>query len=459
VEKCVGLCAIAIEREETQSRIRRLAYFDALTGLPNREEFSRRALQALSALDASGMANLLHIGLDDFKGVNDALGHRIGDQLLQAVARRFAAGLGDDAFIARIGGDEFAVLDTRPTGDPSLLATELIAILADPFEIGVHRIGIGASIGIAQARMGTLLAELARRADMAMVEAKAEGRSSWCRFEAGMELAIQSRRALKLDLRDAVDARAFTLVYQPIVVLQSNALAAVEVLVRWHHPQRGHVSPAVFIPIVEEMGLIGALGDWVLREACQAAASWPRDIKVCVNLSPLQFRKPGFVLDVISALREADLAPERLHLEVTESALLARDIATRTALNELHDLGVRLSLDDFGTGYSSLQSLRSFPFDRIKIDMSFVRDIGIDADSAAIIRSVIALARDLGMESTAEGVENAFQYEWLSLHGCSEGQGYWFGRPMDGAELQRLLERPERDEELIIPGLGQPADV
>jgi EAL domain-containing protein (putative c-di-GMP-specific phosphodiesterase class I) len=262
------------------------------------------------------------------------------------------------------------------------------------------------------------------------------------------------RRSLKQDLRAAIDAGAFTLVYQPIVALETGEPVAVEALLRWSHPARGNVPPAAFIPVVEEMGLIGPLGDWVLREACNAAARWRREIKIGVNLSPLQLRKAGFVLDVVGALQQSGLAAERLDLEVTESALLASDIATRTAINELHDLGVRLSLDDFGTGYSSLQLLRAFPFDKIKIDMSFVRDIGIDADSEAIVRAVIRLARDLGIRTAAEGVETPAQYEWLARHRCSEVQGFHCSKPLAEPELRAFLEQSTRSAVAPAQGTG-----
>ena len=459
VEKCVGLCVIAIEHDAAQSRIHRLAYFDALTGLPNRVEFAERATRILGGEFAPGSAvNLVYVDLDDFKSINDSLGHPVGDVLLERVARRLASCAGERAFAARIGGDTFAVLDPHGADPASgaLLAQKIISVLGDPFEIDAQKVTIGVSIGVVHAQAGTSLEQLAKRAEMALFEAKSEGRGTWRVFSPATETALRARRTLKQDLRNAIDAREFTLAYQPIIVLATNALSAVEVLMRWEHPSRGSISPAVFIPIVEEMGLIGTLGDWVLREACRVAASWPREIKVGVNLSPLQFRKSGFVLDVISALHQAGLPANRLELEVTESALLARDVTTRTALHDLHDFGVRLSIDDFGTGYSSLQSLRSFPFDRIKIDMSFVRDIGMDADSTAIIRAVIALARDLGMRTTAEGIETESQFDWLMRHGCDAGQGYYFGRPMRGADLQALLERTDRDDELIVPRAGDP---
>jgi diguanylate cyclase (GGDEF)-like protein len=457
VETCVSLCAIAIEHDEVQSRINQLAYYDGLTGLPNRTQFLELAASVLADLRPGRAVNILYIDLDDFKSVNDSLGHRVGDLLLEGVARRLLACMSDNTLVARLGGDEFAIIQCCAGGgqqEGSLLAQKIAAMLDDPFDFDEQRVSIGASIGIAQnVDVAISLAELSKQADMALYEAKNEGRRTHRFFVPAMEIAAQSRRGLKQDLRNAVDGGDFRLVYQPIVTLATNELAAVEALLRWKHPTHGEVSPAIFIPIVEEMDLIGPLGDWVLREACSAAAGWPRAIKVGVNLSPLQFRKTGFVLDVVSALHQAGLPPERLDLEVTESALLSRDIATRTALHELHDYGVRLSLDDFGTGYSSLQSLRSFPFDRIKIDMSFVRDIGMDADSSAIIRAVIRLARDLGIKTTAEGIETENQYDWLSKNGCTEGQGYWFSKPMSGAAFQALLEQPARNEELFTPTL------
>jgi diguanylate cyclase (GGDEF)-like protein len=444
VERCVDLCAIAIEHDAVQAHVHRLAFHDPVTGLANRSAFTEHASRTLAALAPGEFVNVLYIDLDDFKAVNDTLGHRVGDQLLAGVAQRLAACMGGDAFVARLGGDEFAVLQTcrEAEADGHQLAAKIKAVLDDPFEVDDQRVSIGASVGIANAAApGLDLDELARRADMALYEAKAAGRRTHRFFDAAMDTHVQMRRSLKQDLRAAIDAGAFTLVYQPIVALETGEPVAVEALLRWSHPARGNVPPAAFIPVVEEMGLIGPLGDWVLREACNAAARWRREIKIGVNLSPLQLRKAGFVLDVVGALQQSGLPAERLDLEVTESALLASDIATRTAINELHDLGVRLSLDDFGTGYSSLQLLRAFPFDKIKIDMSFVRDIGIDADSEAIIRAVIRLARDLGIRTAAEGVETAAQYDWLARHRCSEVQGFHCSRPLAESDLRGLLER------------------
>ncbi|GAA0711680.1 putative bifunctional diguanylate cyclase/phosphodiesterase [Dokdonella soli] len=454
VGQCVDLCAIAIEHDAVHSRIQQLAYYDPVTGVPNRAYFQDHATQVLTTLGVGRSANILYIDLDDFKGVNDTLGHRMGDLLLEAVARRLSACISDGAFVARLGGDEFAIIQQAGSGQEEgrLLARRINAVLDEPIEIEEQRVTIGASIGIAQATSADVdLAELSRRADMALYEAKNAGRRTHRFFAPAMEAAVQSRRSLKQDLRNAVDAGEFSLVYQPIIALETNEPVAVEALLRWWRAGRGEIPPSVFIPIVEEMGLIGTLGEWVLREACATAAGWPRAITLGVNLSPLQFRKHGFVLDVVNALRHAGLPANRLDLEVTESALLARDVATRVALHELHDLGIRLSLDDFGTGYSSLQSLRSFPFDKIKIDMSFVRDISMDADSAAIIRAVIRLARDLGMKTAAEGVETRAQRDWLARQGCTEGQGYWFSKPISAAELHTLLAQPRRADEPIYP--------
>jgi diguanylate cyclase (GGDEF)-like protein len=450
VERCVDLCAIAIEHDVVQARVHRLAFHDQVTGLPNRASFNEHAMRMLATLAPGSGLNVLYIDLDDFKTVNDTLGHRVGDELLGMVADRLSACIGEGAFIARLGGDEFAVVQpTEETqADGRLLAGKIKAVLDDPFDVEEQQVTIGASIGIAHTTSPDIdLAELARRADMALYEAKGAGRRTHRFFDPAMDAAVQSRRGLKQDLRAAIDNGAFTLAYQPILTLETKELVAVEALLRWRHPSRGNVPPAVFIPVVEEMGLIAPLGDWVLREACNTAATWPRGVKVGVNLSPLQLRKPGLVLDIVSALNQAGLAAERLDLEVTESALLASDIGTRTALNQLHDLGVRLSLDDFGTGFSSLQLLRAFPFDKIKIDMSFVRDIGIDADSEAIIRAVIRLARDLGMRTAAEGVETAAQYEWLLRHRCSEVQGFHFSRPLSDVDLRAFIERSTRRDD------------
>jgi len=443
VEKCVHVCAIAIEHDEARQRIHQLAYYDTLTGLPNRTQFQDRAASILAAAGSGRTINVLYIDLDDFKGVNDTLGHRVGDLLLESVAQRLSSCMGPGAFVARLGGDEFAVVQkaTNGRGGACALAERIIGVLDNPFDIDEQKVTIGASIGIADAQAGAMdLTELSRRADLALYAAKSEGRGHYRFFAADLDAAVQLRRSLKQDLRDAIAGGEFSIAYQPIITLETNELTAVEALLRWQHPTRGSVPPSDFIPIAEEMGLIGALGDWVLREACMAAAGWPRGIQVAVNLSPLQLRQSGLVLDVLGALNHADLHPQRLNLEITESALLAENAATRMTLHELHKMGVGLSLDDFGTGYSSLRSLRSFPVDKIKIDRSFVADIGRNKDSAAIIRAVIGLARDLGMKTAAEGIETRSQLQWLTTHGCTEGQGHYFSEPLGCTELRTMLE-------------------
>ncbi len=443
VDKCVHLCAIAIEHEQNQSRIHQLAFYDTLTGLPNRALFQERACAMLTAAPQEQTVNLLFVDLDDFKSINDTLGHSVGDLLLERVAQRLVACADGEAFVARLGGDEFAMIQTVSDGriGAVALAEKVIAAFVAPFEIDGQYVKTSASVGIAQTMAGQrALVELARRADMALYAAKSEGRRTWRFFAPEIEAAVQSRRALKQDLAAAIASGAFTLAYQPIIVLGSRLLVGAEALLRWQHPTRGQVPPSEFIPIAEEMGLIGVLGDWVLREAARVAATWPREIRIAVNLSPLQLTQEGLVHDTITILEKNGVAPDRLDFEVTESALLAEDAVTRIALHALRDFGVRISLDDFGTGYSSLRSLRSFPFDKIKIDQSFVADIGINSDATAIIRAVIALARDLGVKTVAEGIETQSQLDWLSAAGCNEGQGYLLGRPMSADAIRVLID-------------------
>ena len=443
VETCVHLCGIAIEHDESQTRIHQLAYFDALTGLPNRVQFQDRAAGLIANMARESGVAILHVDLDEFKCINDTLGHRVGDFLLEGVAQRLAACVGDSAFLARIGGDEFAIAQVSAEGraTASALAECIVAEIGRPFELDEQRVTVGASIGIAHVQAGaTDLAELMRCAGMALYAAKRDGGGTHRFFTAEMDVVMQLRRKLRQDIREALASGEFTLVYQPIVALETGELVAVEALLRWQHPLRGTVPPSDFIPIAEEMGVIGALGDWALREACAAAADWPREVRIAVNLSPLQLEQPGLVLDVAAALNKNGLTPARLELEITESALIAENAMTRMALRELHGIGISLSMDDFGTGYSSLRALRSFPVGKIKIDQSFVRDIGRNADSAAIIRAVIGLAHDLGLRTAAEGIETEGQLQWLALQGCTEGQGNYFSEPLTRAEMRRLLE-------------------
>jgi diguanylate cyclase (GGDEF)-like protein len=443
VDNCVHLCAIAIEHERNLSRIRQLAYYDAGTGLPNRAHFNEHASALLANLAAGETANVLFVDLDDFKAVNDTLGHRTGDLLLCRVAQRLTACATGKAFVAHLGGDEFAMIQatSRPRPDATELAGNIMTALDAPFELDGRVVTIGASVGIGQATDAHIdLAELARRADMALHVAKSEGRRAWRFFEPELETALQSRRSLKQDLATAIDNGDFALAYQPIFTLGTRRVIGAEALLRWQHPSRGMVPPSEFIPIAEEMGLIGVLGEWVLRDAACTAATWPRQIRIAVNLSPLQLVIPALLRNVVAIIDECGLAPDRLDLEVTESALLAENAATRIVLYALRDVGMRISLDDFGTGYSSLRSLRSFPFDNIKIDQSFVADIGLNADATAIIRAIIALARDLGIKTSAEGIETDVQLDWLCAAGCTQGQGYLLGKPMSAEHFRALID-------------------
>ncbi len=442
VETCVHVCAIAIEHDEAHARIHQLAYYDTLTGLPNRSQFQDRAAAMLANAARGSSVSLLYVGLDHFKSVNDTLGHRAGDQLLAAVATRLAACTGEAAFLARLGGDEFAIALVSAAGRaPSAQAERILAALEAPFELDEQRTTIGASIGLATAEASQLdFDELWRRADMALDAAKRQGGGVYRFFAAEMDVAMQLRRKLKQDLRAALAGGEFSVVYQPIAALETGALVTVEALLRWNHPVRGSVPPSEFIPIAEEMGVIGTLGAWALNEACAAAATWPRNVRVAVNLSPLQLKQSGLVLDVVTTLNRHGLAPARLELEITESALIAESSATRAALRELRAVGIQLSLDDFGTGYSSLRSLRAFSVDKIKIDKSFVGDIGRKADSAAIIRAVISLAHDLGLKTAAEGIETEGQLQWLALQGCTQGQGHFISEALGRDEVRVLLD-------------------
>jgi diguanylate cyclase (GGDEF)-like protein len=392
---------------------------------------------------------VLCLDLDHFKSVNDTLGHPVGDSLLKAVAERLRQKVRDTDIVARLGGDEFAIVQIaaeQPRG-AIVLADRLIEALSKPFDLTGHQLVIGTSIGIALAPSDGLdTDQLIKNADMALYRAKADGRGVFRFFEPEMDAKMQARRTLEIDLRKALVEGEFELFYQPLVNLQSNEISGFEALLRWNHPTRGLVPPSEFIPIAEEMGLIVPLGEQVLRQACTEAAGWPGDIRVAVNLSPVQFKSKTLALAVTTALASSGLPPQRLELEITESVLLQDNEATLTTLHQLRALGVRISMDDFGTGYSSLSYLRSFPFDKIKIDQSFVQDMsGGEDDSVAIIRAVAGLGRNLGMATTAEGVETQEQLGYLRQEGCSEVHGYLFSRPMPARDVPSLLEKVRED--------------
>jgi diguanylate cyclase (GGDEF)-like protein/PAS domain S-box-containing protein len=435
------------ERKQAEARIAYMAQHDALTGLPNRVLFHERLDEALSQLPRRGGLLAVHcLDLDHFKSVNDTLGHPLGDELLREVAERLKDNLRDRDLVARLGGDEFAIIQNiAHPNQASDLAAKLIAAISASYDLQGHEIIIGGSIGIALAPGdGNAADVLLRNADMALYRAKAEGRGTSHFFEAEMDRRVQARRLLELDLRKAFANGELDVYYQPLVNLTEDRIIGFEALLRWHHPERGMVMPGEFISLAEEIGLIGPIGEWVLRKACAEAARWPGELKVAVNLSPAQFRARGVVGAVLSALAHSGLAPQRLELEITETVLLGETETNLGILHQLRQIGARISMDDFGTGYSSLSYLRSFPFDKIKIDRSFVRDLAQRPDCMAIIRAVTGLGASLGIATTAEGVETAEQLDRLRAEGCTEAQGYLFSPPRPAAELAALLATASR---------------
>ncbi|WP_171070122.1 EAL domain-containing protein [Methylobacterium terricola] len=432
----------AAKRAEAQ--IVHMARHDALTGLPNRALLQEGLAEALA--QGGGATAVLCLDLDRFKTVNDTLGHAVGDKLLCQVTARLTAAMRDEAaagtaILVRLGGDEFALV-LRPTTRfrAGRLARRLIEAVGRDYDIDGTRVAVGLSVGLALTPTdGTDPEGLLRAADMALYRAKAEGRGVHRFFEPAMDVAIQARRSVELDLRTALAEQHFALAFQPFLGLSSNRIAGFEALVRWHHPVRGVVSPAAFVPIAEETGMIVPLGAWVLRQACREAARWPEPVRVSVNLSPVQFRGGDIDATVIAALREAGLDPHRLELEITEGVLLQDSASTLAILHRLKQLGVRIAMDDFGTGYSSLGYLRAFPFDKIKIDRAFVADLSVRPDALAIVRAVTTLADSLGMTTTAEGVETEEQLAHLRAAGCTEVQGYLISRPVAAEAVAPML--------------------
>ncbi|WP_456622067.1 MULTISPECIES: bifunctional diguanylate cyclase/phosphodiesterase [unclassified Bradyrhizobium] len=430
---------------EAQAKITHMARHDALTNLPNRVLFHEQLEQGLRRARSNDQLAVLCLDLDHFKDINDSLGHPIGDALLKEVGRRLAAAVGENDTVARLGGDEFAVVQLGRSEEAAaaLLAGRLVEVISAPYEINDHQIVIGVSIGISLSPQdGSDPDELLKNADLALYRAKADGRGTYRFFETGMDARAQARRLLEMDLRAAVQRDEFQAYYQPIRDVASGRVVAFEALLRWNHPQRGLIAPVSFIPLAEETGLIVQLGEFVLRSACTDAATWPDDVDVAVNLSPVQFKNPNLIASVTEALAASGLAARRLELEITESVLLQNSEATLTTLHELRAMGVRISLDDFGTGYSSLSYLRSFPFDKIKIDRSFVSELATREDSMAIIRAVTGLGRSLGIVTTAEGVENDAQLELLRREGCTQAQGYLFSKPRPASDVMIMLNRP-----------------
>ncbi|MCK1336199.1 EAL domain-containing protein [Bradyrhizobium sp. 38] len=424
------------ERRRIEERITHLAHYDALTDLPNRTLFHEHLREELALVAAGEQLAVHYIDIDEFKGVNDALGHLVGDELLKSVAQSLRRCAGPADFVARLGGDEFAIVQSAVTSLDQVneLVARLFEAIRVPFDCMGHHLATDASIGIALAPdHGTALDQILKNADMAMYAAKAAGRRTYRFFEPEMDAKIHERRQLEIDLRHAIAHGGLDVYYQPCLSLKDDRITGCEALVRWRHPERGMVSPAEFIPIAEDTGLINEIGEWVLATACRDAANWPDDIRLAVNVSPVQFKSGTLALKIIAALAASNLPASRLELEITEAVLIRDDDTALAILHQLRAIGVRIALDDFGTGYSSLSYLHRFPFDKIKIDRCFVNDIAGPDGSASIVQAVVNLAAARRMTTTAEGVETEEQQRLLRALGCSEMQGYLFSaaKPAD----------------------------
>jgi len=433
------------QRRKAEARVAYMAHHDGLTDLSNRVRYQERLAQALGQAQSDGhQVAVLYIDLDLFKNVNDSFGHPVGDRLLILVADRLRKVIHEGDTAARLGGDEFAIIMSSGVSPhaASDYAVTLIETISRPYDVDGIEVVIGACIGIAiSPGDGDSGERLMRNADMALYRAKSEGGGIHRFFEKEMDRQAQKRREVELDLRRAFSCGEFELHYQPLVDIAANRISGFEALMRWRHPRKGMISPADFIPVAEDIGLIVGLGEWAMREACRQAATWPQDIKVAVNLSPVQFRNRNLVQMVISALAASGLPPKRLELEITESVFLAETDANLATLHQLRALGVSISMDDFGTGYSSLSYLRSFPFDKIKIDRSFVKDIADRPDCEAIVRAISGLGRSLRIKTTAEGVETEDQLAWLREEGCNEVQGFLFSCARPASEIDILLRQ------------------
>jgi diguanylate cyclase (GGDEF)-like protein/PAS domain S-box-containing protein len=432
------------ERQRAEARLAFMAQHDGLTGLPNRKLLRQQMDETLVHTRRSAeKVGVLVLGLDNFKAVNDTLGHGIGDKLLRGVAKRLRSMLREEDILARLNSDEFAIIQSglsRPE-DAVLLSKRLLEAIGEPYLLDGHSVVIGASIGIAMAPGdGDDSEKLLKNADMALSRAKNDSRGTFSFFEATMDARAQSRRKIEIELRDAIQNDVLRPYYQPLIDLSTGRITGFEALVRWPDSERGMISPAEFIPVAEETGLINPLGGLMLRRACMDAALWPDAVRVAVNLSPLQFRVGNLLSLVMDALKQSGLPAKRLEVEITETLLLEKSSQVLATLHALRALGVRISMDDFGTGYSSLSYLRSFPFDKIKIDQSFVRDLAGNRDAQAIVRSIVSLGIGLGVTITAEGVETEAELSCLRAEGCHEGQGFLFSRARPNAEIVGLLQ-------------------
>jgi diguanylate cyclase (GGDEF)-like protein len=443
------------ERRRAEERIIHLAHYDALTDLPNRTLFHEQLKRELPHIAPDRQLAVLYIDIDEFKSINDSLGHMIGDELLKSVAASLLRCTRDSDFVARLGGDEFAIVQTgvKTADDVTELLGRIFEAIRAPYECLGHQVTTDASIGIALAPQdGSDLDQILKNADLAMYAAKAAGRRTYRFFESEMDAQVRARRILETDLRQAILDGRFEVYYQPCLGLQNNEITGCEALLRWRHPQRGMISPADFIPVAEETGLINQLGEWVLSTACREAATWPGNIRLAVNVSPVQFKSGTLALKVIAALAASGLAASRLELEITEAVLIRDDEAALAVLHQLRDIGVRIALDDFGTGYSSLSYLQRFPFDKIKIDRCFVTDIAEPEGSSCIVQAVVNIATERHMTTTAEGVETDQQRQLLRALGCSEMQGYLFSPPKPAADIRPLLLAHQEDPETGCPG-------
>jgi diguanylate cyclase (GGDEF)-like protein len=429
------------ERRRAEMKIAHMARHDALTDLPNRVLLRERLGEALTHVERGQRLAVLCLDLDQFKNVNDTLGHAVGDELLRVVAGRLRGCVRETDTISRVGGDEFSIIqvDIADATDAERLARRISEAVSAPYDLSGHLVIVNTSIGIALAPAdGTEADDLLKNADMALYGAKADGRGVYKFFEPTMDARMKERCALELALRKALEHGEFELYYQPTVSLLNEDVHGCEALLRWNHPERGVVPPLEFIPVAEEIGLIVTLGEWVIRQACADAAKWPGNVSVAVNLSPTQLNSKNLVPTVLSALATSQLPAHRLELEITETVLMQNTETTLRTLHQLRALGIRIAMDDFGTGYSSLSYLRSFPFDKIKIDRCFINGLGDSPGSAAIVRAVADLADSLSMSTTAEGVETRAQLDHVRELGCTDVQGYFYSRPVPIRDLLKL---------------------
>jgi diguanylate cyclase (GGDEF)-like protein len=432
------------ERKRANERIAHMAHYDALTDLPNRALFHDQLEDELKRARGGEKLAVLYIDIDEFKSVNDSLGHPVGDELLRAVGSRLRRCVRETDIVARLGGDEFAIVLTplNEPADVTNLVERIYREIREPYDCLGHQVTTDASIGIALAPQDASdLDQILRCADLAMYEAKAEGRRTYRFFDEGMDRRIRARRTMEMDLRRAIADGGLELHYQPYIDLRTDRISGCEALLRWNHPELGMISPAEFVPIAEDTGLINELGAWVLTAACAEAATWPESVKLAVNVSPVQFNE-SFALKVVGALAASGLSAQRLELEITEAVLIRDHAAALSILHQLRAIGVRIALDDFGTGYSSLSYLQRFPFDKIKIDRSFVSDIAkADGSSSSIVQAVIDIAEARSMTTTAEGVETKRQKTILQELGCTEMQGFLFSGALSVAALRTMLSQ------------------